>query len=133
MLQAAGALDRGPDAAGGLAVAHFYGSITGKARTSASRCGSRDGGIDGHVRGWNSGVRVSGCHEDGADVFHVYATRGSNGGTGSGFKLGVVREEGGSVTFEPAPHITRDVLLSAGVQALPGARYTLDSREVPAA
>ena len=62
-------------------MARSYGSVRGQARTSATRRGSKASGISGHVRGWDSGVRVEGSYnaETDADVFRVYATTGSNG------------------------------------------------------
>lgn len=62
-------------------MAHFYASIDGTAKTLGTRCGSKYSGISGHVRGWDSSVKVIGEHEDGRDVFRVYATGGSNGHT----------------------------------------------------
>jgi hypothetical protein len=62
-------------------MARFYASISGQARTPATRRGSKASGISGHIRGWDSGVRVEGyCDPDtDADVFMVYVTAGSNG------------------------------------------------------
>lgn len=62
-------------------MSHFYASIEGKARTPATRCGSKSSGIRGHLRGWDIGVRVIGQHrdEDNADDLLVIMTRGSNG------------------------------------------------------
>jgi hypothetical protein len=62
-------------------MARFYASIAGQARTDATRRGSKLSGITGHVRGWDSGIRVEGSYdpETDSDVFRVYATAGSNG------------------------------------------------------
>ena len=70
----------------------FYGSITGSAKTAATRCGSKNSGIESHTRGWDQGVRVSGWTADTipigesekiskADVerFDIYLTGGSAG------------------------------------------------------
>ena len=38
----------------------FYGSITGSAKHAATRCGTKNSGIESHTRGWDQGVRVSG-------------------------------------------------------------------------
>ena len=86
---------------GGTRMARFKGDIQG-ARGNASRLGSADSGMTAHVRGWDSGIRISAYAEGDADVFHVYASRGSNGGMSSGFPIGVLREENGRLTFEPA-------------------------------
>lgn len=62
-------------------MAHFYASIQGSAKTQGTRCGTKTSGISGHLRGWNSGVRVyGGIDENGNDWFRVYATSGSTGG-----------------------------------------------------
>lgn len=61
-------------------MAQFMGVIRGN-RDAASRLGSKDSGIDGHIKGWRSGVKVKAYHDSDTnrDVFDVYATRGSNG------------------------------------------------------
>ncbi len=58
-------------------MSHFYADIQGN-RGGATRGGSKDSGINGHIRGWHSGVRVA-CYVDdeGRDVVDVYATHGS--------------------------------------------------------
>ncbi len=58
-------------------MAHFYGDLQGS-RGEATRCGTKQSGITGHVRGWNIGARVSVHHEDGIDYVTVYRTGGSN-------------------------------------------------------
>ena len=63
-------------------MAHFYASINGAAKTEGTRTGTTKSGISGHIRGWNSGVSITGfIDSEGNDVFHVYATGGSNGST----------------------------------------------------
>lgn len=59
-------------------MAHFYASIQGN-RGEATRMGSKDSGISGHIRGWHVGARVDMDHEDGKDVVRVYRTSGSQG------------------------------------------------------
>jgi hypothetical protein len=109
-------------------MARFYGTIVGSAKTAASRRGLRD--IGAHVRGWDVGVEVSGCiSPSDRDEFYVYATGGSNGSAAS-LQLGRVVRDGDRVKFQPAPHIVREILLAHGVEAVPGAKYTLDSREL---
>lgn len=66
-------------------MSHFYASIQGN-RGEATRQGHRGSGITGHVRGWNTGIRVTGyvvISEDGQehDEFQVVLTGGSNGRT----------------------------------------------------
>lgn len=60
-------------------MARFYASIQGS-RGQATRMGTKDSGIKGHIRGWDSGVEVSGYYDQVADVdvFKVYVTGGSN-------------------------------------------------------
>ncbi len=59
-------------------MAHFYASIQGN-RGEATRMGSKDSGIDGHVRGWGVGIK-SRCFVDhnGVDCCEVWLTSGSN-------------------------------------------------------
>ena len=59
-------------------MARFYSEIQGN-RGLASRMGTKDSGIWGHIRGWNIGIEVVGKVEDGEDVFYVYVTGGSSG------------------------------------------------------
>lgn len=67
-------------------MARFYASIQGN-RGEATRAGH--GEITGHVRGWESGVRIYGTGDKGGpDVFTVYATSGSNGSGGAVQVLG---------------------------------------------
>jgi len=70
-------------------MAHFYAEIQGN-RGEATRVGTKQSGISGHIRGWNVGVRVS-CvfnEKTGKDEVHVRLTSGS-GGHKSGKCLGV--------------------------------------------
>lgn len=78
-------------------MSRFYASIQGS-RGEATRQGG--GHITGHIRGWDSGVRVNGRVENGEDVFDVYATGGSH--NGSGELLGTVRLVDGERVFEAA-------------------------------
>ena len=67
-------------------MAHFYAEIKGN-RGEASRMGSKESGIRGHIRGWNVGVEVSCYHDErtGKDVCYVYLTGGSNGSSSPKF------------------------------------------------
>ena len=60
-------------------MAHFYADVQGN-RGQATRCGSKESGIRGHIRGWNVGCRVVCYATDTEDVVEVYRTEGSNGG-----------------------------------------------------
>lgn len=74
-------------------MAQFYASIQGN-RGEATRMGSKDSGITGHIRGWNTGVKVFGhVTTGGEDEFHVYKTGGSNGRT-SDVLIGTVLADG---------------------------------------
>ena len=61
-------------------MAHFYASIQGN-RGEATRMGTPNSGIEGHIRGWNIGCSVR-CFvgTDGVDRVRVSITSGSNGG-----------------------------------------------------
>lgn len=60
-------------------MSHFYASVQGRARTEATRRGSKSSGIDAHISSWDKGIRVT-CHYDSekdVNVFSVYLTGGS--------------------------------------------------------
>ena len=59
-------------------MAHFYAEIKGSATTAATRRGTKSGGLEGHLRGWNIGVKIYLGHYNGKDVISVYETSGSN-------------------------------------------------------
>ena len=59
-------------------MSHFY-VAAGNDRSRTTRCGTKDGGIWCHIRGWKNGVRVVGRVKDGQDVFDIYWTGGSDG------------------------------------------------------
>ena len=60
-------------------MSHFYADIKGS-RGQATRCGTKNSGIRGHIRGWNIGIQVyGGIDENGNDTFSVYLTGGSAG------------------------------------------------------
>jgi len=59
-------------------VSHFYSSIQG-GRGEATRCGDKHSGIQGHIRGWRSGVQVWGeVSQEGEDRFTISVTNGSH-------------------------------------------------------
>lgn len=60
-------------------MSHFYASIQGN-RGEATRQGTEESGISGHIRGWDIGIRVN-CfvNKEGEDECTVFLTGGSNG------------------------------------------------------
>lgn len=70
-------------------MSRLYASIDSDARkTQAMSRGHKY--ITTHTRGWNTGVEVDAyVTDDDRDAFRIYATSGSNGGTGRMF-LGIV-------------------------------------------
>lgn len=60
-------------------MSQFYASIQGN-RGMATRMGSKESGISGHIRGWNIGVKAE-CFVDdeGNDCVYVSISGGSNG------------------------------------------------------
>lgn len=62
-------------------MAQFYAEIQGN-RGAATRMGSKESGISGHIRGWDIGARVTMVYnkETGKDEVHIRLTSGSNGG-----------------------------------------------------
>lgn len=84
-------------------MAHFYTGISGQSRTEATRIGSKNSGITAFTNGWNSGVKIYGIYdaEKDLDIFHIYATHGSNK-SGSSLYLGSVYrdKETNQITFE---------------------------------
>lgn len=62
-------------------MAQFYANIQGN-RSEATRMGTKNSGIEGHIRGWNVGAKVymSYNEETKQDECTVYLTSGSHGG-----------------------------------------------------
>lgn len=58
-------------------MAQFYASIQGN-RSEATRMGTKDSGMRGHIRGWNIGAEVEMSHTSEGDFCRIYATGGSN-------------------------------------------------------
>lgn len=79
-------------------MAHFLGYVKG-ARGPATRLGHRTTGLTVKANGWNSGVTVTAEHRDGADVFTIAATHGSNGGGIARFVGTVLLDESGVPQF----------------------------------
>ncbi len=63
-------------------MSRFYGDLKGS-RGNATRQGTKASGIEGHVRGWGTGARVTVEQADiqgqQRDLVKVYRTTGSNG------------------------------------------------------
>lgn len=60
-------------------MSRFYGTLTGQARTIATRRGGPSSGISAHPRGWDVGVVVDGYVGDNdSDTFDVRISGGSN-------------------------------------------------------
>ena len=62
-------------------MAHFYGEIKGSGKSTATRCGTKNTGIQAHIRGWNLGCEVVCHHQDGKDYISIYKTGGTDGPT----------------------------------------------------
>ena len=63
---------------GGDSMSVLYGSLTGQAKTVATRRGNKKSGITGHIRTWDKGVEIIGVIGiDGQVKFDVYETGGS--------------------------------------------------------
>jgi hypothetical protein len=59
-------------------MAQFKAEIQGN-RGSVSRLGHKTTGIQGHVCGWDTGIKIEGHYdEELGDIFLVYQTAGSN-------------------------------------------------------
>jgi len=59
-------------------MAQFYADIQGN-RGQATRAGTKNSGLYGHIRGWRIGARIEMTHQDGVDICRVYKTSGSSG------------------------------------------------------
>ena len=81
-------------------MSHFYASIQGN-RGEVTRQGSKESGIEGHVRGWTVGAHISCNHENEEDVVRVYATHGSSEGGTTKF-MGKIRVVNGELVIEKA-------------------------------
>lgn len=59
-------------------MSHFYAGIVGN-RGEATRTGTKNSGIRGHIRGWNIGGKVQMWHDNeaGRDVVELQITGGS--------------------------------------------------------
>lgn len=56
-------------------MSHYYGRLSGKAKTQATRCGSKGSGIEATVETWQHVVRTSFTHgASGGDLLSVEVT-----------------------------------------------------------
>lgn len=80
-------------------MARFYADIQGN-RGQATRMGTKGSGIDGHIRGWDSGARVT-CYVNSKDqdIVEVYATTGSGCGHEKTITGLVMRTVDGQIDF----------------------------------
>ena len=58
-------------------MSYFYGEMQGN-KGSVTRGGNKVSGIWCHLRGWNSGIKVSLQNDNGKDIIIVSKTGGSN-------------------------------------------------------
>ena len=74
-------------------MAHFRATVQGN-RGEASRLGTKGSGINAHIDGWNSGIRVVAFYNEAnkRDEFSLYFTSGSNG-YGTSVSIGRVYED----------------------------------------
>ena len=72
-------------------MAHFYSEVRG-ARKPQTLTGTKNSGVQAHIRGWNVGVEVRLSHVNGKDIVQVYKTTGSNGNTIGGLIAEYVEE-----------------------------------------
>ena len=57
-------------------MAQFYAQVQGN-RGEATRMGTKQSGLHGHIRGWHIGARVECHHIAGEDYITVFLTHGS--------------------------------------------------------
>jgi hypothetical protein len=79
-------------------VARFLAEVEGN-RKDSHRLGTPASGIRAEARGWDVGVKVYGRADGDADVFDIWSSGGSNGGTHE--LIGHVRLVDGTPTFYP--------------------------------
>ena len=77
-------------------MSHFYGDITGSARTSATRRGTKDSGMSAHIRSWHMGVKVEVENINGTDYITVWLTKGSKEPETATLLVGFVMPDDGS-------------------------------------
>ena len=87
-------------------MSRFYGIVQGN-RGEATRGGSAGSGIQGHVRGWDIGIKVH-CYVDdnGKDVCEAWTTGGSHSPS-TVERLGIIKDEAGVIEREASPRVKR--------------------------
>ncbi|MEE8489910.1 MAG: hypothetical protein V3S43_06205 [Acidimicrobiia bacterium] len=70
-------------------MAHFYGTLEGN-RGEATRCGSKDSGVETYAAGWGGAIRVKVYHEDGKDHFVVCQVPWRSGGVQETIATGIL-------------------------------------------
>lgn len=85
-------------------MSRFYGSLSGSAKTQATRCGTRASGVTSHVRGWDTGIRTSAESNAGGldpplDVLEAHLTGGSTSAPHGGLGFTVHEKANGHRDF----------------------------------
>ena len=83
-------------------MSRFYGTLSGQAKTAATRRGGPGSGVCAHVRGWHVGIRADVAVDDeGRDVVRIYLTGGSSPAISPLYLGKVTRKETGiEVAFD---------------------------------
>lgn len=76
-------------------MAHFYGTVTGAARTSASRLGHKRTGLETRAASWSGAIQTRVWHneETGLDYFEVIQTPHHGAGISQILASGVIGRE----------------------------------------
>ncbi len=74
-------------------MAHFWGGVTGRSETEATRLGTKGSGLRVWANGWDIGAHVSLYHHDGEDRVSVTITKGSESGDRRTFSIGTFTRE----------------------------------------
>lgn len=74
-------------------MSRFYGSLHGSARLQATRRGNASSGIEGHIRGWDFGVRVEMHVGEGDNDVAIISLTGGSSNSNSIATVGTFREE----------------------------------------
>lgn len=85
-------------------MSRYYASIQGS-RGIATRQGTPKSGIEGHIRGWNIGVKIHCCPDDinpQEDTCHIYLTGGSNNSQAEQYLGTIYLDENGKIRIDYA-------------------------------
>ena len=87
-------------------MAHFYGGVSGQGKTTATRLGSKNSGLETFANSWTVGVKCYGSRNRTADrdEIYVYMTGGSDPDSVVTF-LGKVIETKDGPVFEPGVYV----------------------------